>query len=130
MTTQPETKPGEETGPRSAPYELAHAPDGRSWTVRENLTAIIERELLGPANGPNELLKAQPDIAYLVGRIAPVRLKGDGDDPSEVERRPPPLTSVTRRTPRRAEVFRSPQSRTALPTSTRTTSRTPRRSAA
>ncbi|ADU49570.1 DISARM system helicase DrmA [Intrasporangium calvum] len=83
MTTQPETKPSEQTAPRSAAYELAHEPDGRSWTVRENLTNIIERELLGPAHGPNELLDGPPDVAYLVGRIAPVRLTGKSDDPTE-----------------------------------------------
>ena len=45
--------------------------------ARENLVDILERELLGPANGPEEVLDAQPDIAYLVGRIAPVRLTAE-----------------------------------------------------
>ncbi len=39
-------------------YRLAREPDGRSWTVRENLANILERELLGPANGPDEILNA------------------------------------------------------------------------
>jgi hypothetical protein len=63
-------------------YRLAREPDGRSWTVRENLANILERELLGPANGPDELLNGTPDLAYLVGRIAPVRLTAGRDDPT------------------------------------------------
>ena len=42
--------------PARPPYVLAHEPDGRSWTVRENLVDILERELLGPAHGPDEVL--------------------------------------------------------------------------
>ena len=57
-------RPGREERP---PLALAHEPDGRSWTARENLADILERELLGPANGPNELLNGSPDSAYLVG---------------------------------------------------------------
>jgi hypothetical protein len=64
-------------------YRLAREPDGRSWTVRENLADILERELLGPAGGPEEILDAPPDVAYLVGRIAPVRLTAGRDDPAE-----------------------------------------------
>ncbi|GGJ17951.1 DISARM system helicase DrmA [Paenarthrobacter histidinolovorans] len=59
-------------------YELTSAPDGSSWTDRENLTDILERELLGPAHGDDELLDAQPDALYLVGRIAPAKLIGKG----------------------------------------------------
>ncbi|MET8208355.1 DISARM system helicase DrmA [Streptomyces sp. NPDC005373] len=64
-------------------YRLAHEPDERSWTARENLVDILERELLGPANGPDEILDGVPDSAYLIGRIAPVRLTGGQDDPGE-----------------------------------------------
>jgi hypothetical protein len=39
---------------------LANEPDGRSVTARENLAVILERELLGPASGPNEILAGQP----------------------------------------------------------------------
>lgn len=73
-----------ETGtssPQRAPfpeYDLTNAPDGSSWTDRENLTDILERELLGPAHGDDELLDAQPDALYLVGRIAPAKLVGKG----------------------------------------------------
>ncbi|MCO7271575.1 DISARM system helicase DrmA [Cellulosimicrobium cellulans] len=59
-------------------YDLAFAPDGTSWTDRENLTDILERELLGPAHGDDEFLDAQPDALYLVGRIAPAKLTGKG----------------------------------------------------
>ncbi|MDN5760565.1 MAG: helicase, partial [Tomitella sp.] len=64
------------------PFELTHEPDGRSWTARENLSDILERELLGPANGPDELLNGSPDTAYLVGRIAPARLTAGREDPT------------------------------------------------
>ncbi len=66
-------------------YRLVHEPDGRSWTARENLVDILERELLGPANGPEEVLDGVPDTAYLIGRIAPVRLTPGHDDPKEAD---------------------------------------------
>ena len=69
--------------PQEPPYRLALEPDGRSWTARENLVDILERELLGPANGPEEILEGVPDSAYLVGRIAPVRLTSGRNDPGE-----------------------------------------------
>jgi len=71
--------------PGDADYRLRHEPDGRSWTVRENLADIIERELLGPANGPTEILEGSPDAAYLIGRIAPQRLAGSGGDPVDAD---------------------------------------------
>lgn len=66
-------------------YEFACEPDGRSWTARENLADILERELLGPAGGEEEILDGPPDAAYLVGRIAPVRLTAGRDDPIGAE---------------------------------------------
>ena len=66
-------------------YRLEHEPDGRSWTARENLADILERELLGPANGPEEILDGAPDSAYLIGRIAPAKLKAGSDDPVDAE---------------------------------------------
>ncbi len=75
-------RPGREERP---PFALAHEPDGRSWTARENLADILERELLGPANGPRELLNGSPDSAYLVGRIAPARLTAGRDDPTTAD---------------------------------------------
>ncbi|WP_371679765.1 DISARM system helicase DrmA [Streptomyces sp. NBC_01276] len=68
---------------QAPPYRLALDPDGRSWTARENLVDILERELLGPTNGPDEILEGVPDSAYLVGRIAPVRLTAGRDDLGE-----------------------------------------------
>lgn len=67
------------------PFVLTHEPDGRPWTARENLADILERELLGPANGPNELLNGSPDSAYLVGRIAPARLTAGREDPTTAD---------------------------------------------
>src|SRR5690348_13944989 len=67
------------------PYRLKYEPDGRSWTARENLADILERELLGPANGPEEVLNGAPDSAYLIGRIAPVRLIAGHADPTDAD---------------------------------------------
>ena len=66
-------------------YRLEHEPDGRSWTVRENLADILERELLGPANGPEEVIDGSPDSVYLIGRIAPVKLTAGTDDPVDAD---------------------------------------------
>ncbi len=57
-------------------YELSYNLDGTSFTVRENLVDILERELLGPIHGPDELLPFSPRSQYLIGHIAPVRLTG------------------------------------------------------
>jgi hypothetical protein len=62
--------------PRSI-YGLGYAPDGTSFTVRENLVDILERELLGPIHGPDELIPFSPRSQYLVGHIAPVKLSGE-----------------------------------------------------
>ncbi len=53
---------------------LNHPTDGTSFTVRENLVDILERELPGPINGDDELLPFSPRQQYLVGLIAPVKL--------------------------------------------------------
>src|SRR4029079_15946464 len=57
-----------------ASYRLTYEPDGTSFTVRENMVDILERELLGPIHGPEEVLPFSPRSQYLVGHIAPVRL--------------------------------------------------------
>ena len=49
-----------------------------SYAAREELVGILERELLGPLNGPEEVLDGVPDVVYLVGRIAPRKLTGKG----------------------------------------------------
>jgi hypothetical protein len=60
----------------AAAYRLTHGPDGTSFTVRENMVDILERELLGPIHGAEEVLPFSPRTQYLVGHIAPVRLTG------------------------------------------------------
>ena len=94
---------------KTVSYELTRAPDGTSWTDRENLSEILERELLGPSRGDDEVIEVPPDTVYLVGRIAPVSLMGkanptrEGSDesPSDVgdgtdafEGRGVPMTAV------------------------------------
>ena len=66
-------------------YELAHQPDDTSYVVRENLVDILERELLGPIHGPNEVLPFSPRSQYLVGLIAPVKLNGGRPSPGHDE---------------------------------------------
>ncbi|MFE2722831.1 DISARM system helicase DrmA [Kitasatospora sp. NPDC059327] len=82
MTTRSAQQPA---ASQEQEYRLHLAPDGRSWTVRENLADVLERELLGPAGGPEEILEGVPDSAYLVGRIAPVRLTTSKDDPTQAD---------------------------------------------
>ena len=76
-------------GPEAS-YQLTYEPDGRSFTVRENLVDILERELLGPIHGPEEVLPFSPRSQYLVGYIAPVKLSGttvtDADTEGVTER--------------------------------------------
>lgn len=55
-------------------YALNYPDDGTSFTVRQNLVDILERELLGPINGDDEILRFSPKQMYLVGLIAPVKL--------------------------------------------------------
>ena len=43
---------------------------------RKNLVDILERELLGPIHGPEEIIPFSPRSQYLVGHIAPVKLAG------------------------------------------------------
>lgn len=68
--------------PRPAPaYPLPHELDGSSWAVRENMVGILQRELLGPASGSDEVLVGDsPVTKYILGRIAPVKLGQSADD--------------------------------------------------
>jgi hypothetical protein len=67
--------------------------DGSSWSARENLVDILARELLGPDGGDDEVLDTPPDTRYILGRIAPTKLRDskdapapeDGDDDSTLE---------------------------------------------
>ena len=60
-------------------------PDGTSFTARENLADILAREILGPGDGPDEVLDVVPDAKYLVGLLAPVRLTRSRDVPRTAE---------------------------------------------
>ncbi len=64
-------------------YELNFDLDGTSYSVRENLVDIVERELLGPKFGPDEVLPLSPRAQYLVGHIAPVKLLGSSSSQAE-----------------------------------------------
>lgn len=64
-------------------FSLAHELNGTSYTVRENLVNILERELLGPIHGPRERLPFSPRSHYLVGHIAPVKLTGSATAPDD-----------------------------------------------
>ena len=50
-----------------------------STVVRADLVGLIEQELLGPRNGPEEEIKGTPRAAYALGGLAPVTV-----DPSAV----------------------------------------------
>ena len=63
-------------------YELLRVLDTSSWSVRENLVDIFTRELLGPDGGDQELLDVPPDARYLLGRIAPTKLRHSDSVPS------------------------------------------------
>jgi len=67
-----------------APYELRVEPDGTAWTARENLTDILQRELVGPLGGDEEVLTYDPATAYPLGRIAPRPLQVRNDDSPDV----------------------------------------------
>jgi hypothetical protein len=66
----------------ASPYELLRDLDGSSWSVRENLVDILTRELLGPDSGDRELLEVPPDARYVLGRIAPTKLRDSKDAPT------------------------------------------------
>ena len=83
MSTPRTTTAAAAKTPVAETYPLKREPDGRSWTVREDIVDILERELLGPLNGPDEILDASPDTVYLIGRVAPVRLTDEKDVPRE-----------------------------------------------
>lgn len=83
--SEPSTTPDHEQS-----YTLDFDLDGSSVAVRENLTDILYRELLGPIGGREELLPFSPRSQYLIGHIAPVKLTGGiaeaEDDEAPLER--------------------------------------------
>ena len=50
---------------KTSSYELTHAPSGSSWTDRENLADILERELLGPSRGDEEVIPVDTVVLAL-----------------------------------------------------------------
>lgn len=61
-------------------YDLPCELDGTSWSVRENMALIFGRELMGPAEGPEEVtLGVSPVTKYIVGRLAPVKIASPDD---------------------------------------------------
>lgn len=77
-TLVPMRETTESTTSTASGYVLNYPVDGTSFSVRENLVDILERELLGPIHGENELLPFSPKQTYLVGLIAPVKLTETG----------------------------------------------------
>ena len=106
------------TTPRRCPVDTARThrntlrtswrsnPDGRSWTARENLADILERELLGPLNGPEEVIDGVPDAVYLVGGSRREADRGRATRPTATPTSPVP-TWGTRPRPKRTRAFRS-----------------------
>lgn len=80
MPEQTENKSG------SKNYQLGFPLDGTSYTVRENLQDILKREMLGPSDGPNELIGTSPKTKYILGRIAPMKLVDESDEGNESSR--------------------------------------------
>ncbi|WP_112133735.1 DISARM system helicase DrmA [Glycomyces dulcitolivorans] len=86
--------PVDSNGDGRSSYEIKLPPDGKSWTARENLADILERELLGPAGGifngepqnpREEILDGTPDAAYLIGRIAPSKIEAGKTPPTDAD---------------------------------------------
>lgn len=82
MSQQPENSIPPQSVEELAEYELRLDLDGSSWSARENLADILARELLGPDGGDDELLPSAPDTRYILGRIAPTKLRESKDAPS------------------------------------------------
>lgn len=82
MSTRPTPTARNQAAAQSAQpyhYELGYTLEDNSYSVRENLTDIIERELLGPGRGEEEILPFSPRSHYLVGMIAPVKIDEKAD---------------------------------------------------
>lgn len=60
-------------------YVFDEEPAPTSASARAGLLEILHRELLGPAEGDREVLSTQPTQRYLLGRIAPTRLRGTAE---------------------------------------------------
>ena len=97
------------SAPSAAPSAPAGRYDGTAYvfnrelgtapaSARAGLVEVLERELIGPADGDTEVLTTPPDDRYLLGRIAPTRLTGAGDDPEAAASTGAPVTGVEEET--------------------------------
>ena len=95
--------------PPAAPSDPAGRHDGTAYvfnrelgtapaSARAGLVEVLERELIGPADGDTEVLTTPPDDRYLLGRIAPTRLTGVADDPEAAASTGAPVTGVEEET--------------------------------
>ena len=81
-----------------ADYVFHHEPGNAPASARAGLVEVLERELIGPADGAAEVLTTPPDQRYLLGRIAPTRLTGAADDPEAAASTGAPVTGVEEET--------------------------------
>ena len=97
------------SAPSAAPSDPAGRHDGTAYvfnrelgtapaSARAGLVEVLERELIGPADGDTEVLTTPPDDRYLLGRIAPTRLTGVADDPEAAASTGAPVTGVEEET--------------------------------
>ena len=85
-----ETTPRGTTSPSTATaaphdgtaYAFDEEPGLTSTSARAGLLEILRRELLGPAEGDREVISSPPSQRYLLGRIAPTRLRGSIETPN------------------------------------------------
>ncbi len=81
-----------------AAYVFNREPGNTPASARAGLVEVLERELIGPADGATEVLTTPPDDRYLLGRIAPTRLTGAADDPEAAASTGAPVTGVEEET--------------------------------
>ena len=74
---------GDEPAVLDTPQQFTEA---SSYRVRDELQALIERDLLGPWDGENEVLPPRsqgPGERYLVGRLGPRQSTGSGKEAAQ-----------------------------------------------
>ena len=81
-----------------AAYVFNREPGNTPASARAGLVEVLERELIGPADGAAEVLTTPPDQRYLLGRSAPTRLTGAADDPEAAASTGAPVTGVEEET--------------------------------
>lgn len=88
---RPATGPGPDSLPPhdGSSYVFDEEPTTSSASARTGLLEVLRRELLGPAEGDQEVLTTQPSQRYLLGRIAPTRLQASQEaSPGSLEDAP------------------------------------------